>query len=209
MRRPALAAICATLAALALGCGTDDAATTPGTLPGDATVRAYERSVAGADSLIAEARAGGGDSLRVARIDLPPLPTLSGDTLSSADLAGQVVLLNYWATWCAPCREEIPDLAALQDALADEPFTVVGLTLDEAEAAYIRAFADGLGMNYPVVLDPAGVSAEAAGGVYGLPASYLLRRDGTVAWHAEGLVTRDEIEPIIRAVLAGEEPPAG
>ncbi len=126
--------------------------------------------------------------------------TATGETFRLSDHKGEVVLVNFWATWCGPCRSEMPELAALQKRYAARGFTVVGLSLDQGGMPVVRPFARSAGLNYPVLLAPAGVQ-EAFGGVPGIPASFLIGRDGRVAHAVEGLVTRDELSPQVEQRL--------
>ena len=83
----------------------------------------------------------------------------TGGAITNASLAGKVVLLNFWATWCGPCREEIPMLAALQKHYGDR-LAIVGLSIDESPAEDVRTFAAGLGVNYPVVMSTRALESE-------------------------------------------------
>lgn len=126
--------------------------------------------------------------------------TLDGDTARLGDLAGQVVLLNVWATWCAPCREEIPALQALYETHADEGFEVVGVSVDgRGEREGIRRFAGEFGMTYPIWHDP-----EDSFGVtfrtIGVPVTLLVDREGMVRWRHMGPV--ELTDPTLTEALA-------
>lgn len=114
--------------------------------------------------------------------------TLSGDPVSLASMRGEAVLLNVWATWCAPCRQEIPYLAELQAAEAGNGLRVVGVSVDAAgDRAKVAEIAPQLGITYDVWLDP----NERIRGVMrygGVPASMLIDRDGIVRWKHVGVV---------------------
>lgn len=114
--------------------------------------------------------------------------TLQGDTVSLASLRGKVVLLNIWATWCAPCREEIPYLQTLYGRHAAEGFEIVGVSVDaRGTEASIEEFRKDFGMTYPIWLDP----DERIQTLYlalGVPASYLIDRDGILRWRHLGIV---------------------
>lgn len=114
--------------------------------------------------------------------------TLDGDSVALAGRRGAVVLLNIWATWCHPCREEIPVLQALHDSLSARGLEVIGVSVDAAgEAGTIRDFAAEFRMTYPIWLDP----DERISTLFlapGVPASYLIGRDGTLRWRRVGPV---------------------
>ncbi len=104
------------------------------------------------------------------------LVDLDGRAITNASLAGKVVLLNFWATWCGPCREEIPMLAALQKHYGDR-LAIVGLSIDESPAEDVRTFAAGLGVNYPVVMSTRALEAE-FGGITAVPSTFVVDRSG-------------------------------
>lgn len=108
-------------------------------------------------------------------------PDLAGDTLSLASLRGEVVLLNVWATWCAPCRREMPGLQHLEDAYGDRGFRVLGVSIDArgAETA-IRSFAQDLNVTFALLHDP-DERVTRTFRTIGVPESFLIGRDGVVA----------------------------
>ena len=97
----------------------------------------------------------GGMTLELLREPVPvgdvTMETLDGRTMSTRDWQGKVTLVNFWATWCGPCRQEIPDLIRLQERYPDH-LQVIGISTDEGDPSLVRAFADEMGMNYPVVM---------------------------------------------------------
>ena len=128
------------------------------------------------------------------------LDSLDGKPISLSDVRGKVVLLNFWATWCGPCRAEIPDLIELQNKYK-EHLQIIGLTVDDDDPATIKKFIEKTGINYPVAM----VSNEVRmkyGGIAALPTSFMLDSEGRVMQKHEGL--RDPVlyELEIRA-LAG------
>lgn len=125
--------------------------------------------------------------------------TLDGQRLRLADLRGQVVVLNFWATWCGPCRYEIPDLVALQQELGPDGLQVVGISLDE-EAALVEPFVEEYGITYPVAVDD-GTFQRTYGPFAFLPATYVIDRQGIATHYAAGMVTRSALAPILRALL--------
>jgi cytochrome c biogenesis protein CcmG/thiol:disulfide interchange protein DsbE len=108
---------------------------------------------------------------------------LSGQTLQLSRYRGKVILLNFWATWCAPCRSEIPRFVDLQNKYDRDGLQIVGISLDD-DPKLVRAFYQRLRMNYPVAIGDAKL-AEQYGGVLGLPVSFLIGRNGRIyAKHA-------------------------
>jgi len=148
--------------------------------------------------LAALAACGGaaGDRLQPVEVGKPApaysATTLAGDSVSLASLRGRVVLLNIWATWCHPCREEIPVLQALHERHAAEGLEVVGVSIDvaserEAVGEFVREFA----MTYPVWLDPEGRVSNAFPAV-GVPATFLIDPQGTVRWRKIGPIAEND-----------------
>ncbi|MFT5446952.1 MAG: peroxiredoxin [Gammaproteobacteria bacterium] len=120
------------------------------------------------------------------------LPALDGTTRSLASWRGHYVLLNFWATWCPPCLEEMPSMQSLYKRYASQQFAVVALSSDKAGAADVQPFIDKLDVTFPVLLDVDGKIA----GVYGardLPLSFLIGPDGKVIAAAKG--ARDWASP--------------
>ena len=129
------------------------------------------------------------------------LRTLSGDTFRLSDQRGRVVVLNFWATWCPPCRVEIPDFIALQDAFGTDDVVFVGVSLDEGGRERVARFADQMGINYPIAIDDG--SADAAyGPISSLPATFLIDRAGEVRSYVPGMATREMLEPVLAALVA-------
>lgn len=127
------------------------------------------------------------------------LTTLEGKPLNLADYRSKVVLLNFWATWCGPCRAEIPDLVELQSKYKDQ-LQVIGLVVDDDDEDAIKKFVAQFGINYPVSLANDTVRQQ-YGGIAALPTSFLLDAEGRVVQKHEGL--RDPIlyEVEIRSLL--------
>lgn len=125
---------------------------------------------------------------------------LSGDSVSLARLRGRPVLLNIWATWCAPCRQEIPYLERLHTEHAGAGLAVIGVSVDaRGEEAKISTFAEEMGMTYPIWLDP-GERVSTVFLALGVPASYLIGRDGVLLWRHLGVVRDTNAE--FKAALA-------
>ncbi len=106
------------------------------------------------------------------------LPQLNGQDLRLSSYRGKVVLLDFWASWCEPCRVETPHLIELQQKYGDQGLQVIGLSMDDSPDP-ARAFYQQFRMNYPVVMGNA-KTGELYGGVLGLPIAFLIDRDGRI-----------------------------
>ena len=134
----------------------------------------------------------------------PPytLGDVQGQRVSASSFDGDVVLVNFWATWCSPCRKEMPMLQKLSAAYRDRGLKVVGIALDDVAQA--RAFAAKLGIDYTILVGDADVMA--VGIAYGnragmLPYTVLIGRDGIVRWTHLGELDRDDLESELRKLL--------
>ena len=125
---------------------------------------------------------------------------LDGRQISSNSLRGKVVLVNFWATWCAPCRAEIPDLIALQQKYRDH-VVVIGISEDESPVETVRAFALEQKINYPIAMTTPEL-AKVFRGVSALPTTFVLDREGKLAQRHVGLLNAREAE-LEAQVLAG------
>lgn len=120
--------------------------------------------------------------------------TADGNPISLADLRGQTVLLNVWATWCHPCRDELPDLQRLHEANAARGLRIVGVSVDAAgQEAEVVAFAREYGVTYDVWLDPK-ESVSSTFRTIGVPSTFLIAPDGTLLWRHVGPVKADDPE---------------
>ena len=104
--------------------------------------------------------------------------TIDGKKLALSDYRGKIVLLDFWATWCSPCRAEIPRFVQLQDKFGAKGLQIVGISMDDS-AEPVRQFYRDFHMNYPVALGGAKLG-ELYGGVFGLPIAFLIDRDGHI-----------------------------
>jgi len=126
------------------------------------------------------------------------LTTLDGKPLTIAALQGKVIFLNFWATWCGPCRAEIPDLIALQDRYKGR-LQIIGLNVDDEEAD-IRQYVEETGVNYPVAMTSNDVRIQ-FGGIPALPTSFVLDTEGRVVQKHVGLWNPAVYETEVRALL--------
>ncbi len=133
------------------------------------------------------------------------LESLDGKSVRLSDFRGKGVLLNFWATWCQPCKIEMPWFAALQRQYGPQGLQVIGVAMDDAGADEIGKFARDLGVNYPILVGKESVG-DAYGGLPFLPATFYIGRDGKVVDKVFGLKGRGEIEEDIKRVLAEVQP---
>jgi thiol-disulfide isomerase/thioredoxin len=126
---------------------------------------------------------------------------MNGADVHLADYKGKVILLNYWATWCPPCKAEIPDLIDLYTRYKDKGLVILGVSTDD-DAPTLREYAKEMKMNYPVLVGRDHDDLlEAFGEVFGLPTSYLIARDGAVCAKQIGPATKAEFESAIKPLL--------
>ena len=114
--------------------------------------------------------------------------------------AGKVVVLDFWATWCPPCRAEIPGLIELQKKYQAQGLIIVGVSVDQASADTVKSFAKKMGINYPVVMAESKVVA-AYGGIEGLPTTFIIDRAGRIVKQHLGFTEKAEFETEIKALL--------
>jgi peroxiredoxin len=129
------------------------------------------------------------------------LESLDGGKVSLSDYKDQVVLVNLWATWCPPCRAEIPDLEAAYRAHRDEGFVVLGVNVEESVQA-IEPFVTNLDMTYPVLLDERGQVMNDYRAL-GLPMSLLVDREGVIQERHVGILTASQLERYLSELLSG------
>lgn len=128
------------------------------------------------------------------------LVTTTGQTMKLSDFQGKAVLLNFWATWCEPCKVEMPWFVDLQKKYGPQGLQVIGVAMDDASPKDISAFAQKMGVNYPILIGKEEVGAQ-YGGIEYLPSTFYINRNGKVIEHAFGLVSRSEIEANIERAL--------
>ncbi len=129
------------------------------------------------------------------------LTDLQGKNVRLSDLRGKAVLLNFWATWCPPCKIEMPWFVDLQKQYGPQGLQIVGVAMDDGDAHdAVAKFAKQMGLNYPVLLGNDKV-ADQYGGVDALPTTFYIGRDGKIVARVFGLVSHKEIEENVRAAL--------
>jgi cytochrome c biogenesis protein CcmG, thiol:disulfide interchange protein DsbE len=137
---------------------------------------------------------------------MPPYSArdLAGKPFDLASQKGDVVLLNVWATWCAPCRYEIPELEAMHRKYTGRGFKVIGVSVDSTSLDDVKQFVAENKMTYPVVLDPDGRIAKVLRTTV-LPTSVIIGRDGRIIWRKIGAVMPNEtasVEDVVKQALA-------
>ncbi len=146
------------------------------------------------------------DEVTVAVSDKPvPLPalslkTLDGTPIDPASWHGKILLVNFWATWCGPCREEIPTLVALQDRYRDQ-IQILGLSIDTRAPDDVAAFAASYHVNYPIAIASAELQ-QAFGGIPAVPSTFVVNADGAIVQRHVGMLLPSPTEQEVR-VLAG------
>jgi thiol-disulfide isomerase/thioredoxin len=130
---------------------------------------------------------------------MPPfdLPALDGSRVSSGDLQGKPLILNFWTTWCQPCREEIPDLQAIARR---GDVQVVGIALDDGGAAVVSPFVEAMAIEYPILLGNPKIFSLYDG--FGIPHTVLVDRSGAVVEVHRGRVPRETLERDVERLLA-------
>ena len=127
------------------------------------------------------------------------LEDLDGQQVRLADLRGQVVLLNFWATWCGPCRTEMPEIESIYRAYRERGFTVLAVDLQE-DATEVRPYLRELGLTFPGLLDRDGAVSRAYR-TRALPSSFLIDRQGTVRYLKIGPLTAEQLEEQVTKLL--------
>jgi peroxiredoxin len=130
------------------------------------------------------------------------LADANGAQVALADYKGKVVLLNFWATWCGPCKIEIPWFIEFNKTYKDQGFAVLGVSLDDDGWKSVKPYVTDKKIDYTVVVGSNEVS-KSYGGVDSLPTTFIIDRDGRIAFVHTGLVSKDTYEKEIRSLLEG------
>jgi Peroxiredoxin len=128
------------------------------------------------------------------------LTDIHGQPIGSDALRGKVVVVDFWATWCAPCVQEIPGYVALQKKYADRGLVIVGLSVDQQGEAVVRSFVQRMKVDYPVAMATSDV-VEAFGDIEVIPTTFLVDREGKVRHRKIGAMSTADYEKLIAAVL--------
>jgi len=131
------------------------------------------------------------------------LKDANGDQVTLANYKGKVVLLNFWATWCGPCKVEIPWFVEFNKTYKDSGFAVVGVSLDDDGWKSVKPYLAETKIDYTVVGDD--IVSKSYGGVDSLPATFIIDRDGRIAFVHTDLVGKDTYETEIRSLLGRDQ----
>ena len=141
----------------------------------------------------------GGTSLKVG--DVAPdftLPAQDGKKISLSDYKGKVIIINFWSTWCPPCRKEIPDFIKLYNKYKDKGFIILGISSEDK--ARLKDFVQSNGINYPILIGDNSV-AEAYGGIQYIPTTFIIDRKGKISKKFIGFTAYDIFEAELNNLL--------
>ena len=132
------------------------------------------------------------------------LPDATGKQRLSSEWQGKILVINFWATWCPPCRKEIPEFIALQSELANQGVVFIGIAIDEEKA--VKNYQEDMGMNYPVLVDNANgvaLAKEFGDSMEAVPFTVIVNREGKIIFRKPGEVTKSELmsqlSPLLKA----------
>ncbi|NIM02993.1 redoxin domain-containing protein [bacterium] len=128
------------------------------------------------------------------------LPDLEGNSLTLSDFKGKVIILNFWATWCPPCREEIPDFVELYEEYKDEGLVIIGVNLDRGDSRTVKQFSKNYKINYPIVTGNVSVTQD-YGGIRGIPTTFIIDRKGNIKEKYLGYRSKATFEEAVKRLL--------
>ena len=155
---------------------------------------------AAAVSASASTRQAGKDQYKLKEAPDFTLKKMNGEPFTLSKHKGKVVVLNIWATWCPPCRKEIPDFIEIQKEMRDEGVLFVGVSVDIEGWEVVRPFAKDYGINYPLVVDDGTVSQK-YGPFRGIPTTFIINKKGEIEYVAPGMVNREVLEPALKKLV--------
>ncbi|MFA6283538.1 MAG: TlpA disulfide reductase family protein [Desulfurivibrionaceae bacterium] len=123
-----------------------------------------------------------------------------GAMVKSSDYAGKVILINFFATWCPPCRQEIPDFIKVQKEYGPKGFTIIGFSVDEGGSSLVNKFVQKMQINYPVLMSNP-KTARDFGGILGIPTSFLVNKEGNVVKRYDGYLDHQTLVNDLNSIL--------
>ncbi|HKJ44200.1 MAG TPA: TlpA disulfide reductase family protein [Balneolales bacterium] len=126
---------------------------------------------------------------------------LNGQSFRLSDQKGKVMLLNIWATWCPPCREETPELEALYKKYKNKGLIILGVSVDKQGESVVRPFIKKYHVTYPIYIDKSGKVMSKYGPTMGIPTTYIIDKRGDLRYFTVGALTKKELEPRIKKLL--------
>jgi len=129
------------------------------------------------------------------------LTKMNGESFTLSEHEGKVVVLNVWATWCPPCRKEIPDFIEIQKDMRDEGVLFVGVSVDREGWEVVRPFAEEYGINYPLLVDDGTINNK-YGPFRGIPTTFIINKKGKVEYVAPGMINRGVLEPALDELVS-------
>ncbi len=121
-----------------------------------------------------------------------------------AQFEGQVRVVNFWATWCPPCLDEIPDFQAFHEKYEDQGVKIIGIALDEQGAEIVQPFVEDMNMTYLSLIDTTQKAATEFGGIYGIPTTFIIDREGMVRKKHVGYMSYENLESAVLPLLANQ-----
>ena len=128
------------------------------------------------------------------------LKNLNGDEISLSDLKGKIVFINFWATWCGPCREEIPTFVELQKEYGSDKLAILGISVDQGDLSVVPEFAKNFNINYEILYATAEVVRK-YGGISGIPTTFVVDRDGYLRDRMVGFPGKDYFDQVINFLM--------
>ena len=125
---------------------------------------------------------------------------VNGDTFKLSEQQGKVVIMNIWATWCAPCHDETPDFVDLYNQYKEQGLVILGVSIDEQGKSVVKPFMEKYEVNYPMVIDDGSIM-DKYGPTMGIPTTYIINKKGNLQYFAVGALTQKELEPRITRLL--------
>ena len=129
------------------------------------------------------------------------LKTADGKSVELKNLKGKVVVVNFWATWCPPCRAEIPGMIEVYNSYKAKGLEIVAVSLDRGGWKDVTPFAEKMGMKFPVVLDQEGELATAYGGIQYIPTTFIIDRKGNIVSKHVGGISKSDFEKAVQKAL--------